>query len=238
MKRGLLTAAIVSLVALGGAWATPPDSGHLSGTHFQFNLIGHPGNISGDTSNGRAIMIPLRNVSSRGDLVCDVDGAVMVDDTEPTYSTSVASGARLYFTVCNNCTGFEIVDRDATDGRAEIRVPARLLDPGTGTTNFDIYMRALGRPNTCMNINAYAFDLDQSLYFWAGSVYISRKSGKSQYVKVNDLFDVNFCQVDTTTGACQGGTIEEISVFADVFEEYFWNILNDGSRNVQVRIYW
>jgi len=215
------------------------DGAKLSGPHWGFNIIGHPNNkFSGDSSNGRTIMVPLKNANSSGDLVCNVDGVVIVDDTAPTYTTSVPTGARIYFTVCDTCTNFEISDRDALDGRAEIKVPASLLDPDTKDILFDIYLRVLGKPNTCMNINAYAFDLDQSLYFWAGSAYISRKTGKSTFVKANDLFDVNYCQVDPISNICVDGTTQELSVFNDVFEEYFWNILNDGTRLVQVRVYW
>ena len=89
-----------------------------------------------------------------------------------------------------------------------------------------------------MNINAYAYDADQALFFWAGSAYISRKTGKSFFIKANELFDVWFCQVDTTTQECIEGTEIELGVFNDVFEEYFWQVLNDGTRNVQVRIYY
>ena len=66
---------------------------------------------------------------------------------------------------------------------------------------------------------------------------VNRKAGQSTFVKVNYLFDVNFCQVDTTTGECVAGTSQELSVFNNVFESYFWNILNNGTRLVQVRLY-
>jgi len=231
--------ALFLLVGLGSAFAgTLADNGKLKGPHWQFNIIGHPNNnFSGDNSNGRTIMVPLKTDNGPTELVCDADGVRIVDDLVPTYKTSVMGGVRLYFEVSNAISTFEIADRDALDGTAKILVPESMLDPATKDINFDIYIRALGKPNTCMNINAYAFDLDQNLYFWAGSAYISRKTGKSVFVKANELFDVNFCQVDTTTNLCIAGTSIELSVFNDVFEEYFWQILNDGSRNVQVRIY-
>lgn len=43
--------------------------------------------------------------------------------------------------------------------------------------------------------------------------------------------------VDPVSEACIDGTDEELSVFNNVFEDYFWNILNDGTRLVQVRLY-
>ena len=228
--------AFVLAVGLGSAFGgTLPDNGKLSGSHFQFNIIGHPNNnFSGDYSNGRTIMVPLKTDNAGTPMVCSVDGVVINDDEVPTYQSTVMGGVKLYFKVSTAVTNFQISDRDALDGRAEILVPASMLD-ANGFIQFDIYIRALGKPNTCMNINAWAYDLEQNLYFWAGSAYISRKTGKSVFVKANELFDVHYCSV--VEGVCDAATIQEISVFDDIFESYFWQILNDGSRNVQVRIY-
>ncbi len=62
----------------------------------------------------------------------------------------------------------------------------------------------MGKPNTCMNINAYAYDLQGNLYYYAGSAYISRQKGKSVFVKANDLFDVEFCTSVDSNGDCVG----------------------------------
>ncbi|MDQ5859061.1 MAG: hypothetical protein M3542_12405 [Acidobacteriota bacterium] len=90
-------------------------------------------------------------------------------------------------------------------------------------------------------------DQDQGLYFWAGSVDLNRKTGRATWTNVNSLFDVFFCDVCTqadvdggstcTVGACISGTTDELSVFNDVFQSYFCNLLNDGTRIVQVRFY-
>ena len=196
----------------------PPMGPKLSGPHWGFNIVGHPNNkFSGDNSNGRTIMVPLKTVTGPSQLACDADGVVIVDDQAPTFSTSAPDTARIYFEVCENCTSFEIADRDALDGRAKILVPGNVLGPN-GEIEFDIYLRVLGKPNTCMEIGAYAYDQDQLLYFWAGTAYISRKAGKSVFVKANDLFDVWFCQVDPVSHLCTT-TPAELSVFNDVFEE-------------------
>jgi len=239
-KTAVLSVALafVLVLGLGPAFAGNAAGGvKLSGPHFQFNLIGHPNNsFSGDYSNGRSIMVPLRNVESRSELTCPADNVTIVDDQgPPTTSSEIVGGTRLYFTLNPDQTAanWEISDRDALDGRAEILVPLSAL--GTNNAiNFDIYIRALGKPNTCMNINAYAYDAGGQLFYYAGSAYISRQKGRSVFVKANNLFDVEFC-TEVVGGVCVGGY--EVSVFADFFEEYFWQILNDGSRNVQVRIY-
>ncbi len=228
MRKVILLLVLV-LVAAPAVAQKAPGNGALSGPHYQFNIIGSPKGISGDTSNGRAIMVPLKNATGPSAIVCEADQYVLADDVAPTFSNQVPAGARLYFEPSNT---FEIVDRDATDGAATIKVPVN----GDQVT-FDIYLRVGGKPNTCMDIDAYAFDLEQGLYFWAGSVDVNRKAGKSTYVKVNYLFDVWFCQVDPVTQQCTAGTSQELSVFNNVFDNYFWNILNDGTRIVQVRLY-
>ncbi len=244
MKKMLFSSLIFALAfvfamdfAIGG---TLPNNGKLKGPHWQFNIIGHPNNnFSGDYSNGRTIMVPLKNTTLGPDsLACQADGVVIGNDSTPTYTDSVPTGARIYFEVCNDCTTFQIADRNALDGSAKILVPLSVLNPDTREITFNIYLRVLGKPNTCMQIDAYAYDENQELYFWAGAAYISRKTGKSVFVKANELFDVYFCEVDSVTHQCLAGTTQELSVFNNVFEEYFWNVLNDGTRNVQVRIYY
>src|SRR5207249_6590918 len=101
-----------------------------------------------------------------------------------------------------------------------------------------------GKPFQCMDIDAFAFDLEQNLWFWAGQAEVKRVPGKSSYVRVNELFTVFICQQDVLdvdgdgiTAECIPGTEQELSVFNNVFDSYFWNILNDGTRLVQVRLY-
>ncbi len=65
---------------------------------------------------------------------------------------------------------------------------------------------------------------------------MNRTKGKQVFINANDLFNVWWCTVDTTTDTCMGDA-QEISVFSDAFDSYFWNILNDGVKLVQVRIY-
>ena len=234
--------AITMLALISGVAYAKPGQGKgggnlgtkLSGPHFQFNIIGHPNNnFSGDDSKGHTIMVPLKNVNGPDELICPEDGWMLVDDIEATYTTVEPDRSKIYFVVDPNITNFEISDRDALDGRAEVRVPESMLDYD-GQILFDIYVRALGKPNTCMNINAYAIDTQDltSYYFYAGSVYLSAKTGKRPYVNVKDLFDVYWCDVSDCSG-----TTTELSVFNDIFEGYFWQILNNGARNVQVRIY-
>src|SRR3972149_2917125 len=113
MKKLIFMSIVFALtIALcyGTTFALQSEDGtKLSGKHYQFNIIGHPNNnFSGDYSNGRTIMVPLKTDNGPTELVCDVDCVKIVDDEEPTYVTSVVGGARIYFKVCDACTNFQI----------------------------------------------------------------------------------------------------------------------------------
>ena len=71
--------------------------------------------------------------------------------------------------------GFDVVDRDGTDGRAEFNIA-----PGY----WDVYARALGKPGGEVNISAYTDDL------YLGSVELTRDTGKPQTKNINKLFYV------------------------------------------------
>ena len=242
------------------------DGTKLSGPHYQFNIIGSPNGISGDSSGGRAVMVSLDSVKNKNEgfeFICPDDtDARFVDDDDPTYSMEPAGGERIYFEASDR---FEIVDRDATDGEARILVPSTLgsnplydADACAACADLNgrekgfcedkycsetqdviavrVYVRVLGKPNTCMNINGFAYDGYQQLYFWSGRIELARKPGKATWVNVDDIFNVNWCEVDAL-GDCMAGTSAELSVFHDVFDYYFWDVLNDGTRLVQVRLY-
>ena len=65
---------------------------------------------------------------------------------------------------------------------------------------------------------------------------LKRKAGQSTFVEVNDLFNVWWCEEDEN-GGCKAGTEVELSVFDVSFADYFWDVQNNGVRNVQVRLY-
>jgi hypothetical protein len=218
---------------------TSANGKKLSGPHYQFNLIGHPKSISGDYSNGRAIMIPLKTTNN-DPLPCDdfADGVEVTDHEAPAFEHNYTApkGVKLVFTPAQD---FAIVDRDGTDGDAEVEIA--IVDPNSDDPDdrvlaVDVYLRILGKPNQCMRIDGYADDATQSLWFWSGRVDLKRKVGQSTFVKVNELFNVWWCEVDDG-GSCVAGTEVELSVFDSSFTNYFWDIQNKAVRNVQVRLY-
>lgn len=242
MKRFMLFAAIFvisgmfSLNAIAGKDRT--GNGGPSGKHYNVNLIGTTKGAlpdGGASSGGAAVFIPLRTATGPSEATCTDDSGNQtwfIDDEDATFTdVEPSGGARIKFTPTTT-GGFEIIDRDATDGSAEIQVP--VSDDGDRYILLDLYVRVLGKPGGCAEITGYAYDLDQNLWFWSGTIALDRKTGKSSFVKTTDIFDVHYCTV--VDGACDGDDIE-LSVFNDVFEDYFWEIFNDGTRLIQMRFY-
>jgi len=246
MKKLLTFTLVLALaITLGyGAALAGNASGDikLSGKHWQFNLIGHPKGISGDDSNGRAIMVPIgvKKVNKNSEFSCTLNGEQQFDYTEdvwPNFKDSfILKGVKLVFQKTSELN-FDIIDRDATDGEATVLVPET-----TGqdvVDGVDVYIRILGKPYACMSIDGVAVDDVQGLWWYSGHVTLNRKPGKSVFEPINDLFDVLYCDdwVDDVIGTECEVEPQEISVFSNVFSQYFWDIDNYGTKIVQVRFY-
>ena len=202
--------------------------------------------LKSDDSNGRAIFIPLRTTNGPEEEHCSAAGELgytFVPDVQNNNLGEVEpmNGVKLWFTKDETGTlsNIDIVDRDATDGDAEIMVPASWA---TATT-IDLYIRVLGKPGGCIGMDAYV--IDGATYYFAGSVVFKRKAGQSLFIDASDLTDVWYCPsgstVTPTTGngyTCTTATgttpAIEYNVFSDIFDAYFWDINNDGIRVVQV----
>jgi hypothetical protein len=107
---------------------------------------------------------------------------------------------------------FNIVDGNAvTDKTASFTMPAAY---------YDVYIAAKGKPGGCVDLEAYTTGADETLIF-IGSIDIDRTTGKPQWQNINHLL----------YGA--GGEI----YFADPYYDYFWQLYNNGLRNMEVRFY-
>lgn len=258
MKSLILGAACAALL-----WASPAlaqgggnkGNGAPKGKFEKFLLVA-PGNpnttqtdltnfLKNDTSNGRAIFIPVKTTNGPKELYCeaaDGSGSFIIGDQPNANLGEVEpiNGVQLYFVKNPNISSLDIVDRDATDGRAEIQVPADWAN----ATSVDLYMRVLGKPGGCIGADAFVFD--GSFYFYAGTAVFKRKTGQSTFVDAGELTNVYYCPdgsvVDPTVGhnydcvlpdATTVGAVE-LNVFNAVFSEYFWDINNAGVRVTQV----
>ena len=255
MKTILLAAAIAALATPGFAGPDSKGNGAPKGKFEKFLLVA-PGNpnttqtdltnfLKNDTSNGRAIFIPVKTTHGPNPLYCeaaDGTGSFIIGDTANQNLGDVEpiDGVKIDFQKDPNITSLDIVDRDATDGYAQIDVPADWAN----ATSIDLYMRVLGKPGGCIGADAFVFD--GSYYFYAGTAVFKRKTGQSTYVNAGELTDVFYCPagstVDPTAGHnyncvdAGGATVPavELQVFDDVFQDYFWDVNNNGVRVMQV----
>lgn len=242
----MLALAGPSMAAKGGNGPKAEDpvedwsNGAPSGFHYAVNLIGVTNSDQlpdgGEGSGGSAVFIPLTTATGPDSIICTDDSnnqTWYIEDTEATYVNSKpAGGAKIYFTPTTSGK-FEILDRDATDqDGAEIQVPVGDTSEGSRYILLDLYVRVLGKPGGCAEIQGWAEDTNQNAWFWSGTIALDRKTGKSTFVKATEIFDVHYCDISDCIN-----TTQELSVFNNLFEDYFWEILNDGTRLVQLRFF-
>jgi hypothetical protein len=264
-----LAVVLAVVLSAGACFALEGSDGRkLSGPHYQFNLIGKPHdwecNGKCAESSGNTIMVDLVTESN---LIIDgytpetcpddYSDAPVVDDPSPKGKKNdeiikfddidLAQKTRIYFNDDDLCgetvESFKIADRDATDNRADICLPLGEND----YPEYNVYVRILGKPNKCMDINGLVFYDDTTYesefydtgWYWTGSVFLARKGGKSIFYNADDLFDIEWCTgwEDNMDGTYTCTSAEEYSVFSNLFPDYVWQINNYGARNVQVRLY-
>lgn len=256
MKRLVIVLALAAMAtpafAQGGG---NKGNGAPKGKFEKFMLVA-PGNpnttqtdltnfLNNDHGNGRAIFIPVKTTNGPKELYCeaaDGTGSFIIGDEANANLGEVEpiDGVKINFVKDSSLTSLNIADRDATDGYAEVRVPADWAN----ATSVDLYMRVLGKPGGCIGADAFVFD--GSYYFYAGTAVFKRKTGQSSFVNASELTDVYYCPdgsvVDPTTGHNYNCVLPddstvaaiEYNVFNAVFTEYFWDVNNDGVRVTQV----
>ena len=215
---------VLSVVALvPSALANPKDAdgnkieGQLA---YKINVIGVPENhdsYGAEKGSGRRIFIPLVT-DKNGKNICDITGDIpdVPYEVDP---VTIKGGVKILVTDGN----FDVIDGSAMDGEAAFSMPAN---------NYDVYIAAKGTPkksdrNACLDLEAYVTDIRDTegtnLYF-IGSVDVDRSKGKPRYININKLFYVD-------------GNPKAQSYLSSPFEDYFWQLYNDGLRNMEIRFY-
>lgn len=191
---------------------------------YKVNFIGRPNAWSGSDTGSESNTVFISLKTNAGSVQCEASSGVIDDGPGAETTSAVPSGREtIYFSP----GPFDVLDRDATDGSARIQMPANVA-------GYDIYVRVLGKPGGCLDADAYAWDADGALYYYAGHLDANRKSGAPEKVRVNELFYVNV-DLNADGDALDAG--EHISVFDGMFEDYFWQIENNGLRNMQLIFY-
>jgi len=220
-SRVVLTLA-VGLLLVSPLLAQDQEPIKLSGTHYNLNLLGkEEGKCPGDdlTGSNRHTIMVLLNFSDVTDPNSNFgDGDVVITQLDKRNKIFLAPGD----------------DFQVTDGNACDRDGAALTLPDDIATNWDIYIRELGKPNGTGDITTCAVD-DQTgeVVCSVNSVTLERKAGKPVWRKVTSLLTtLTYYYYDGV--AWVEGTV---NIFEQPFEQYFWDYDNNGLRLVQLRFY-
>ncbi len=265
MKGKFLALAIVGAFA-ASLFAADAQAGNgilSKGKHYNVNFIGHPnleedvqdgvlgGNGSG--SGGSAIFVPLVTSSNNKSKKNAFDGFCTLDDgTQTEFSDNPTAPnnieevepegkTRIYFEA-NTDGKFEIIDRVADKDGALISVP--VTDDANRWITLDLWIRVVGKPDTCAEIDGYAYEEDGNpkggdLWWYSGSILFDREARKSQFIEATDIFTTSYCTVvdDGFGNLVCSDAAQDVSVFNLTFDNYFWQFFNDGTRIIQARFY-
>jgi hypothetical protein len=132
---------------------------------------------------------------------------------------------------------FEVIDADATDGRATFQLPkpenqydseGNYLAPGA----YEVWARPVGKPGRNGIITTCATDPDTGEEVCSTNNYIIvREKGKSTFGDVTK---------ELTTVTYYDTILEDwitVDIFDEQLEDYFWQYDNNGLKVVQLRFY-
>ncbi len=144
---------------------------------------------------------------------------------------------------------YTVLDANGTDANgASFQLPNPDPD-GDGTTEYSVYVRALGKPGgSALMQSCYtdstgtwcAVDFDGGV----SQIEIERTTGKSTFENVSrDLLYVDYCTEFTDTNgdgvftADECTNVTQVPLFGVEAEEFFWDYDNNGLKLAQFRFY-
>ena len=123
---------------------------------------------------------------------------------------------------------FSVLDGNGTDGTAAFRLPNP--DPsGTGQSVYSVFARLVGKPGSGMDMTTCGIDADGNTYCSENVLSMSRIAGTSRFQNVSrELLSI---QADIDGD----GDIDNVSLFSDLLEEYYWSLDAYGRLHAQLR---
>ncbi len=135
---------------------------------------------------------------------------------------------------------YDVIDADGTDGRAQFQLPNPAAD-GDGTSEYRIYVRALGTPGgwatitTCVEDSDLGTEGDQMFCSTTSSSIVMRDSngnGNKPHWQ-NVTRQLLYLEIDIDGD----GKLELVPLFDDSLQGYYWDYDNNGLRLAQMRFY-
>jgi hypothetical protein len=209
--------ALVMLATTGGVVLAGTGNGAPNGAHYNLNIIGVPKGKTADMTgnNGHRIFVPLKG-----------NTRILLSEGP-----------------------FQVLDANGTDGPAAFQLPKpadcdAVVDPDTGdvttpdkcTVIYTVWARPLGKPSkdgkgmtivTCMTDP----DTGEEICSTENILTVVRTKGKSKFTDVSK--ELLFVSADIDAD----GKVEHIGLFDPMFEDYFWDVTNEGLRLLQLRFY-
>ena len=134
---------------------------------------------------------------------------------------------------------FAVLDKDGTDGRAELQLMDPYPDdvsPGVNEGEdavYKIYIRALGKPGGKMGMTTGFTDEYDVDWYSLESVNLTRTNGRSRFT--DKTLELTTIYVDITDDAIDNSV--RYNLFGNDMWDYFWDYDNSGLKLLQMRIY-
>lgn len=215
MKKIIIALVVVTLVAAGLSTIASAGGGNgaPSGPHYNLNLIGMD---KGKNEN----------------IGCGSGHRIFVQLGKHDRATT-----RILLTEGE----FAVLDCDGTDGVAAFQLPNP--DPeNTGTTEYSVFARALGRPGGDARMTTCATDPMTGEEVCSVHVLeLERTKGRQKFDNVSKyllyIYAFVCTEVDPISGDCVAWEYMRVPLFSDQLQGYLWDYDNNGLRIVQLRFY-
>ena len=126
---------------------------------------------------------------------------------------------------------YQVIDPNGTDdGEASFQLPNP--DDGSGNLAYSVWIRPVAGKGSVSFQSCFTELETNTTWCYAGSL-VQNLTKTNKFTDVSrDLLQV--C-ADTNTGA--GTNLQLVPLFSDLGQDYFWEVDNNGMRNVQMRFY-
>ena len=127
---------------------------------------------------------------------------------------------------------YAVLDANGTDGTAQFQLPNPDPEGDGGQLAYSVWIRPVAGKGSVSFATCFTETSSNSVYCYAGSL-VQNLTKNNKFSDVSkDLLQV-CADVDTTDGI----DLELVPLFSDLGEDYFWEVDNNGMRNVQMRFY-
>jgi hypothetical protein len=123
---------------------------------------------------------------------------------------------------------YNVIDRNGTDGTASFSLPNP--DPtNSGTTQYSVFMRLVGKPGTGVNLATCATDSTGTLFCSEDTISMTRIAGTSKFLNVSQQMLYIYADINGD------GVIDRVPLFSSQLQDYYWQLDSQGRMHAQVK---